>query len=133
MIYNIEYHYYMYIYTSVIVAPQQRCRRAQILEYLGERPDGPEELAFCAESQLPPARGTPGHCSREAEGAIRCGYCDVCTAPAPPLLRDLCGELAALLRCAAAQERHTSRCQLLQFLLPALPGGKLSKDTCALM
>eukprot|EP00913_Durusdinium_trenchii_P013725 g12887.t1 len=57
---------------------RHECRRAQLLQYLGEEPL--THAAFeqmCCSQQLP-ARGTPGFCCLEPDGRPRCGRCDNC-------------------------------------------------------
>lgn len=95
---------------------RRHCRRAQLLEYLGEDPCDHGKLGG---SQELPSVGTPGFCVRSmVDGLVHCGSCDVCCTPRATKVCDLRQELGALLQLLAARERErgpvVSRAQLVE-------------------
>lgn len=95
---------------------RHECRRAQLLQYLGEEPL--THAAFeqmCCSQQLP-ARGTPGFCCLEPDGRPRCGRCDNC-------------EVAAVQSCKVQLENVGE--ELRQLLQHLVNGGR--KGRCALV
>lgn len=89
------------------------CRRAHLLQRLGEHPCAPCGLA---NSQVSFTTGHPGFCSpiwdrAGGRGAVfHCGRCDVCCTPAQIYVRDFRRELKVLL--THAEECHGGRSQL---------------------
>jgi len=83
---------------------RHRCRRAQLLEYLGEEPCTAAAFANICTSQQAPAVGSPGFCafvgsSSSSGSALRCGRCDNCDTAMPlSCLSDTCKELLLLFR-----------------------------------
>eukprot|EP00929_Paragymnodinium_shiwhaense_P091037 TRINITY_DN51090_c0_g1_i1.p1 TRINITY_DN51090_c0_g1~~TRINITY_DN51090_c0_g1_i1.p1 ORF type:complete len:1345 (-),score=280.63 TRINITY_DN51090_c0_g1_i1:44-4078(-) len=77
-----------------------KCRRAYLLEHLGENASAPCGLA---NSQARPQGNTLGFCSMqdsERGPLLRCSHCDVCCQILPHCLRDVRRELLVLLACS---------------------------------
>ncbi|CAJ1382810.1 unnamed protein product [Effrenium voratum] len=88
------------VQSSAFYCKSRRCRRAQLLEYLGEEPVS--RVAFeqlCCSQQLPPS-GTPGFCSAAANGPLcgRCDNCDLAAINAQVHKEDVREELAHMLQ-----------------------------------
>jgi len=56
---------------------RRQCRRAQLLQYLGEEPCSSAAFRQICTSQAPPNHGTPGFCAL-IRGELRCDRCDNC-------------------------------------------------------
>lgn len=56
---------------------RRQCRRAQLLQYLGEEPCASAAFRQICTSQAPPNHGTPGFCA-SIRGELRCDRCDNC-------------------------------------------------------
>lgn len=102
------------------------CRRAQLLQYLGEEPLA--QVAYeqlCCSQQLP-TRGTPGFCCIEADGQPRCGRCDTCNLPAICTVhRQNAGhEISHLLQHLAHSGNRHGRCTLLTAMRKSNPRTK---------
>jgi len=104
-----------------------RCRRAVLLEYLGEEPCDP---GGATSSQVRPPAGAPGFCAKlPPNGTICCHWCDVCCSPCKSTATDMPCELDALLKCVASRSDHggTSRTQLVDAMHINNPGSGLTK------
>merc|ERR1719198_2327313 len=87
---------------------RHRCKRAHLLEYLGEDSCDPGSLVGSQPLSTP---GTPGFCAYSpAADAVRCGRCDVCCAGELPPRQNMASELMTLLQCASAKDKRGSGC-----------------------
>eukprot|EP00930_Biecheleria_cincta_P063946 TRINITY_DN4948_c0_g2_i1.p1 TRINITY_DN4948_c0_g2~~TRINITY_DN4948_c0_g2_i1.p1 ORF type:complete len:1322 (-),score=255.34 TRINITY_DN4948_c0_g2_i1:564-4130(-) len=94
---------------------RHRCRRAQLLEYLGEEPCTAAAFRTICTSQSLPGADTPGFCridvcrssaSSEVLRCMRCDNCDIAASSRSPVLEDASMELSLLLLHLSVASRH---------------------------